>query len=334
MAIKTVMAAYFSPAGSTRKVTAAVAAGLAESLGAKLREFNWTVKKNREWRLEFTPSDLLVVGVPTYAGRIPNKMISYVQDNLLVDQEIVAAREESLANGGAADPVIFAVPVVTYGGRAFDNSLAETAGLLKANGFAIAGGAAMPCEHVFSDVLQPGRPTEEDLAAAREFGKAVGEKILAFQQAADEDGAAGAKCSWTEPMLPGDYAPEAYYQPRDLDGNPTNFLKAAPVLQDRRCIGCGRCQSVCPMASIMMEKCTPKMPFGGSAGGLGMPDLAAMKLQKPVVQGVCIKCQACVKACPRGAWVFKDEAFLRHVEMLEKTFGGAERENAFFLPEK
>lgn len=92
MAIKTVMAAYFSPAGSTRKVTAAVAAGLAESLGAKLREFNWTVKKNREWRLEFTPSDLLVVGVPTYAGRIPNKMISYVQDNLLVDQEIVAAR--------------------------------------------------------------------------------------------------------------------------------------------------------------------------------------------------------------------------------------------------
>ena len=344
MAIKTVMAAYFSPAGSTRKVTAAVAAGLAESLGAKLREFNWTVKKNREWRLEFTPSDLLVVGVPTYAGRIPNKMISYVQDNLLVDQEIVAAREESPANGGAADPVIFAVPVVTYGGRAFDNSLAETAGLLKANGFAVAGGAAMPCEHVFSDVLQPGRPTEEDLAAAREFGKAVGEKILAFQKAADEGGAAGeeneaagnggaagAKCSWTEPMLPGDYAPEAYYQPRDLEGNPTNFLKAKPVLQERRCIGCGHCQSVCPMASITMEKCTPKMPFGGSAGGLGMPDLAAMKLQKPVVQGVCIKCQACVKACPRGAWVFKDEAFLRHVEMLEKTFGGAERENAFFL---
>ena len=329
MAIKTVMAAYFSPAGSTRKVTTAVAAGLAESLGAKLREFNWTVKKNREWRLEFTPSDLLVVGVPTYAGRIPNKMISYVQDNLLVDQEIVAAREESPANGGAADPVIFAVPVVTYGGRAFDNSMAETAGLLKANGFAIAGGAAMPCEHVFSDVLQPGRPTEEDLAAARGFGKAVGEKILAFRNAAEEGGAAGA---WTEPVLPGDDAPEAYYQPRDLDGNPTNFLKAKPVLQERRCIGCGHCQSVCPMASITMEKCTPKMPFGGSAGRLGMPDLAAMKLQKPVVQGVCIKCQACVKACPRGAWVFKDEAFLRHVEMLEKTFGGAERNNTFIEP--
>ena len=331
MAIKTVMAAYFSPVGSTRRVTAAVAAGLAESLGAKLREFNWTIKKNREWRLEFTPSDLLVVGVPTYAGRIPNKMIPYVRDNLLVDQEIVAAREASAAasaNGGAADPAIFAVPVVTYGGRAFDNSLAETAGLLKANGFAIAGGAAMPCEHVFSDVLQPGRPTEEDLAAAREFGKAVGEKILAFQKAADEGGTAGA---WIEPMLPGDDAPEAYYQPRDLDGNPTDFLKAVPVLQDRRCIGCGRCQSVCPMASIVMEKCTPKMPFGGSAGGLGMPDLTAMKLQRPVVQGICIKCQACVKACPRGAWAFKDEAFLRHVEMLEKTFGGAVCENAFFL---
>ena len=326
MAIKTVMAAYFSPAGSTRIVTAAVAAGLAESLGAKLREFNWTVKKNREWRLEFTPSDLLVVGVPTYAGRIPNKMIPYVRDNLLVDQEIMAAR----AAGGAAEaaePVIFAVPVVTYGGRAFDHSLAETAGLLKANGFAVAGGAAVPCEHVFSDVLQPGRPTEEDLTAAHAFGKAVGEKILAFQNTA-EGGAAG---SWEEPVLPGDYAPEAYYQPRDLDGNPTDFLRAKPVLQDRRCIGCGRCQSVCPMASIAMEKCTPKIPFGGSAGGLGRPDLAAMKLQRPVVQGVCIKCQACVKACPQGAWAFKDEAFLRHVEMLEQTFGGAARESEYFL---
>ena len=316
MAIKTVMAAYFSPVGSTRKVTAAVAAGLAESLGAKLREFNWTVKKNREWRLEFTPSDLLVVGVPTYAGRIPNKMIPYVRDNLLVDRE------------NAAAPV-FAVPVVTYGGRAFDDALAEAAGLLRTNGFTIAGGAAMPCEHVFSDRLQPGRPTEEDLSAAHAFGAALGEKLQAHLAADTE---AGGGAVWKEPVFPGNQMPETFYQPRDLDGNPTNFLKVKPVLQDRQCIGCGRCQSVCPMESILMEKCAPKMPFGGSAGGLGRPDLAAMKVQRPAVRGICIKCQACVKACPHGAWVFQDEAFLRHVEMLEHTFGGAARENEFFLP--
>jgi ferredoxin len=315
------MAAYFSPAGSTKKVTVAIAEGIAESLSAKLREFDWTVKKNREWRLEFTPSDLLVCGVPTYAGRIPNKVMPYVRENLLVDRDLIAAREKAESN--AAETSVFAVPVATYGGRAFDNSLAETAGLLKGNGFAIAGGAAMPCEHVFSDLMQPGRPTEEDLAAARAFGRELGEKIRTFLEAADG--------AWEELVLPGDYTPENYYQPVDLAGQPTNFLKALPVLLDKKCIGCGRCQAVCPVESIEMEKCAPKMPFGGSAGGLGMPDLAAMKVQAPVVKGICIKCQACVKVCPKGAWTFEDEAFLRHVEMLTHTYGDAERENEFFL---
>ena len=56
-----------------------------------------------------------------------------------------------------------------------------------------------------------------------------------------------------------------------------------------------------------------------------------MKVQAPVVKGICIKCQACVKVCPKGAWTFEDEAFLRHVEMLTHTYGDAERENEFFL---
>ena len=327
MSIRTVMAAYFSPAGSTKKVTVAIAEGIAESLSAKLREFDWTVKKNREWRLEFTPSDLLVCGVPTYAGRIPNKVMPYVRENLLVDRDLIAAREKAESN--AAETPVFAVPVATYGGRAFDNSLAETAGLLKGNGFAIAGGAAMPCEHVFSDLMQPGRPAEEDLAAARAFGRELGEKIRAFLEAADG--------AWEEPVLPGDYTPENYYQPVDLAGQPTNFLKALPVLLDKKCIGCGRCQTVCPMESIVMEKCAPKVPAAGMAanplmaGANGKPNLSAMKLQMPAVQGVCIKCHACVKACPQGAWVFKDDAFLRHVEMLTHTYGDAERENEFFL---
>jgi hypothetical protein len=38
-----------------------------------------------------------------------------------------------------------------------------------------------------------------------------------------------------------------------------------------------------------------------------------------------------VKVCPKGAWAFEDEAFLRHVEMLTHTYGDAERENEFFL---
>jgi ferredoxin len=38
------------------------------------------------------------------------------------------------------------------------------------------------------------------------------------------------------------------------------------------------------------------------------------------VPGTCIKCQACVKRCPRGAKYFDDPAFLSHRAMLEKNY--------------
>ena len=36
--------------------------------------------------------------------------------------------------------------------------------------------------------------------------------------------------------------------------------------------------------------------------------------------GICIKCHACIKACPAGAKYFDDEAFLSHVEMLKQNY--------------
>lgn len=306
--IKTVMAAFCSPCGATEKVTVEVAAGIAESLGANLRTFNWTVEKNREWRLEFGPAELLVVGTPTYAGRVPNKLMPYIKDNLLAE----GAGEQGAPEIAAAEAApVFAVPVVTYGGRAFDNSLAEEAGLLKKNGFTIAGGAAFPSEHVFTDLLQPGRPNADDLAHARAFGAAVGEKLLATDVA---------PAAWHEPVVPGDYAPAAYYQPVNLAGQPTNFLKAKPVLAEDRCAGCGSCAEVCPMASITMESRPPKAPVASGA-----------EVQVPAFPGICIKCQACVKACPKQALTFKDEAFLGHVEMLARTFAENVCEPLFVL---
>ena len=38
------------------------------------------------------------------------------------------------------------------------------------------------------------------------------------------------------------------------------------------------------------------------------------------MNGICIKCQACVKKCPTGAKYFDDAAFLSHVAMLEQNF--------------
>ena len=49
-----------------------------------------------------------------------------------------------------------------------------------------------------------------------------------------------------------------------------------------------------------------------------------------VVNGTCIKCQACIRQCPVKAKYFDDPAFLSHVAMLESHYT-ARKENEIFL---
>lgn len=94
-----------------------------------------------------------------------------------------------------------------------------------------------------------------------------------------------------------------YYTPRKVDGTPARFLKAAPV-RTSACQHCGRCASLCPMGSIDAE--TLEM------------------------RGICIKCQACIRGCPRQARIFTDEDFLSHVEMLRQNYT-RRAENQFYM---
>ena len=99
--------------------------------------------------------DLLVIGTPVYAGRIPNKMLPFVQTHF---------------EGNGA----LAIPVAVFGNRNFDNGLIELRNELEAHGFHTIAGAGIPTEHVFSDKLATGRPDADDLAQIHAFGiKAV-----------------------------------------------------------------------------------------------------------------------------------------------------------------
>ena len=95
--------------------------------------------------------------------------------------------------------------------------------------------------------------------------------------------------------VPGDPRPEKYYTPLGADGQPANFLKAVPVVDAELCTHCGNCASTCPMGSIDEE----------NPGRMN---------------GICIKCHACVKECSEGARSFSDSVFVSHREMLLKNY--------------
>jgi ferredoxin len=51
----------------------------------------------------------------------------------------------------------------------------------------------------------------------------------------------------------------------------------------------------------------------------------------PTFDGVCIKCQACIKYCPKGAKYFADEELLSHIRHVAQHYGGNKASNYFFM---
>lgn len=262
MNIRRVYAVYFSPAGSTRRLTATLARAFAEGFGVPMDTVDITLPAAREESHAFAEGDLVVCGSPTYAGKLPNKILPYWKEKL---------------TGGDA----LAVALVTFGNRAYDNSLAELCACLAANGFRTVGAGAFACRHVFSETLAARRPDVEDFAELAKFGAAVAARI------------AGAVEPPAAPEAPGD-ADAPYYTPRGTDGEPKAFLKAKPKTSED-CTRCGVCAALCPM------------------GAIDPNDVSS-------VPGTCIKCHACVRECPVGAKQFDDPAFLSHKAMLEQEF--------------
>ena len=227
--MNTIHAVYFSPTGNTKTVTERAADKLAAILGLSVQNLDLTLPEARGRIYEFGEEDLVVVGTPTYAGRVPNKFLPDLQRVLR----------------GQQTP---AVGIVTFGNRSYDNSLAELLEVLETDGFRLVAGAAMVCSHVFSDLIAPDRPDGDDLCKL---------DIWAEQAARKLSGGAGEAPALSGGFLRG--LPEArhpvgpYYTPLGVDGQPAKFLKAKPVTDLTRCDRCGICANVCPMGSIPAE---------------------------------------------------------------------------------
>lgn len=275
MEIKKVRKIYFSPTGTTKKVVTLLAEETAAALGVPIDEYNFTLPAARQRFPQVDSDEVVIFGMPTYAGRLPNLMLKYL---------------DTIAGNGA-----LAVPVVTFGNRAFDNSLIELRNILESRGFRTVAAGAFSCEHSFSTELGAYRPDWEDEEEIKSFAASVAEKL-----------SESTKEQLTASPIEVDGDPEAgYYQPRDRKGNFIDIRKVKPVTGSK-CVNCGVCARVCPMGAID-------------------------PLDVTSVPGICIKCNACVKRCTKGAKFFEDKGYLYHKEELEAMYGDSRAENALFI---
>lgn len=207
---------FFSGTGTTERVVRAAAGRIAERLGCGAEVFDFTPPGARQEPKCFQKDDLVVLGVPVIAGRVPNLLLKYL----------------GTVQGSGA----LGVPVVLFGNRSYDDALIELRDIMESGGFRTIAGGAFVGEHSFSTTLGRGRPDAEDLAQVQEFADRIAEKVQA-----------GALAS---PIaVRGESPVRGYYTPRDRNGNGIDIRKVKPKTSEA-CTKCGWCAAVCPLGSI------------------------------------------------------------------------------------
>ena len=238
MNISKVNAVYFSPCSTTAQAVRTIAEKAAEALGVPVQYYDFTLPKNRKDMTEFASDDLVIFGMPVYAGRIPNLILPIVQ---------------KCFRGNDA----LAVPVVTFGNRSYDNGLLELRNELEKNGFHTVAGGAFVSQHAFTAKLASGRPDGDDKLFMADFAVKVAEKVRGMEvipgpvavPAKGQD-----KDNFTAAPVDREVGP--YYRPLDEHDNPAMFLKAVPQTDVMKCSRCSICARVCPMGAISTKDVT------------------------------------------------------------------------------
>ena len=125
--MKKVVAAYFSPTGNSKKYVTL----LAEKIDIPFDTLDFTKKENRRNDVVFSKESIVLFSAPVYAGRLPNI-------NLF----------DNVKGNGA-----YAVCIVTYGNREYDDALLELKNICEQKGFQVVAAAAFIGEHTYSEYV-------------------------------------------------------------------------------------------------------------------------------------------------------------------------------------
>lgn len=144
---------YFSPSGNTRKCVQAISRQLDDAY----IDINLTDYDSRLQTFEFSSNDLVILGVPVYAGRVP-----VIHNGLLQQLR------------GNRTPAVF---IVTYGNREYEDALLELKTTCEANGFIGIAAAAFIGQHSFVAEVAMNRPDDADLVLLQDFAASISEKL-------------------------------------------------------------------------------------------------------------------------------------------------------------
>lgn len=155
--MKKITLIYFSPTKTTETVLRAITQGLAQRLeisGSEINAINFTSPKVRETVLApFNDNDIVLLGAPVYAGRLPADAADFLKKLKAVDTP--------------------AILTVVYGNREYEDALLELKDIASACGFIPVSGASFIGEHAFASTQIPvamNRPDENDLKQAEDYG--------------------------------------------------------------------------------------------------------------------------------------------------------------------
>ncbi len=218
---------YFSPALSTRKVMRIIGKGI----GMPVKEYDVTQGIGEP--LSFDMNDLVVFGVPVFAGRVPPLAVEALQK----------------FKGNNTPAVI----VCVYGNRDYDDALLELKDICEANSFNVIAAGAFVARHSIFPKVGQGRPDEQDKQKIIGFGERC---IRQFRERK------GIENKTLKLNIKGNYP---YRKPSKIPFTPKADSKCdkcgicaaqCPVdaisekdprkTDKKACISCARCIAVCP----------------------------------------------------------------------------------------